>query len=120
MKRFVLFVSQSNGEIAGCDYFVVEVSPSYARLLLDRLALLEAAKVKDADAYELWFWDATGDYFDGDPDAHSDSAVPSRTECNQLVVREAAVWWFAYPKHADVQLLTDPVSINDLRAIARA
>jgi len=117
-KQFVLHVSSTNEYLNGFDTFVVEISPEFAQLLLDRIKLLEAVQKQDKEAYELYFWDPSGDYFGGDPDEHDADRPPSRAECQQLVVRQDEVNWVAIPKHTDLYVTTDPIRVDQLAEIA--
>lgn len=116
--QFVLHVSCANEYLDGFDAFVVEISPEYARILLERINLLEAVQKQDKDAFELYFWDPSGDYFGGDPDEPDVAGTPSRAECQQLVVREDEVNWVVIPKHTDLYVTTDPIRATDLAEIA--
>jgi hypothetical protein len=118
VKKFVLRASCSNEYLDGFDFFVVEIGPEYARLLLERIKLLQAVRAKDDEAYELYFWDYSGDYFGGDPDEQDGPSEPSRTECHQLVAREDEVLWTAIPKHTDVTVTTDSIKAADLAEVA--
>ena len=117
-KQFVLHVSSTNEYLDGFDTFVVEINPEYARLLLDRIKLLEAVQKEDKEAYELYFWDPSGDYFEGDPDEPDADRAPSRAECHQLVVRQEEVNWVAIPKHTDLYVTTDSIRVDQLTEIA--
>jgi len=114
----VLRVSCSDEHLDGFDYFVVEIGPDYARLLLERIKMFESIRARDQDAYELYFWDYSGQYFRGDPDEPGEVREPSRAECNQLVVREDEVLWTAIPKHTDVYVTTDSIKTADLAEVA--
>jgi len=117
-KKVVLPVSCSNDYLDGFDEFVVEIGAVYARLLLERIKLLESIRAKDHDAYEIYFWDCSGEYFGGDPSEPDQVREPSRTECNQLVVRDGEVLWTAIPKHTDVYVTTDSIKAADLAEVA--
>jgi hypothetical protein len=97
---------------------VVDIIPEYAFTLVKRVNLLKSVEARDSHAYELYFWDGSGDYFDPSPDDLDGSEEPCRTECNQLVVRKDDVCWMAYPKHGDVQLTTEARPLEELLAIA--
>jgi len=118
-KQFVLHVSCANEYLDGFDTFVVKISPEYARILLNRIKLLEAVQKQDKEALELYFWDPSGDYFGGDPDEPATDRAPSRAECHQLVVRLDEVNWVAIPKHTDIYVTTDSIRVDQLAEIAR-
>jgi hypothetical protein len=111
--------------LSGYDLFEVDVTPEYAQVLIDRLSLMATVSAKDDDAFEIFFWDSTGDYYEGADEEGDDTDEPplladdpSPTECNQVVIRKDEVAWFAYPKHGDDQLLTEAVPRGDLVEIA--
>jgi hypothetical protein len=117
-KRFRLEVRQGEYGLPGFGSFVVDIRPEYAFTLAKRVSLLKSVEAKDPDAYELYFWDGSGDYFDPSPEDLDGSEEPCRTECNQLVVRTGAVCWMAYPKHGDVQLTTEEIPLKEILSIA--
>ena len=117
-KQFILPVSCANDFLDGFDYFIVEISPEYARLLLNRVKMLGTVRKRDKEAYELYFWDYAGAYFGGDPDEHDAARESSRVECNQLIVRDDEVNWIAVPKHTDIYATTDPIRVDQLAEIA--
>lgn len=124
-RRYVLNIEHGNEYLSGYDLFEVGVTPEYAQELIDRLDLMAIVSAKDDDAFEIFFWDSTGDYYEGVEGDEADTTGPpvladdpSPTECNQVVIRKDEVAWFAYPKHGDEQLLTEAVPMSDLVEIA--
>lgn len=117
-KQFILGASCPNEYLDGFDYFVVEISPEMAQALLDRIKLFKDVQRHDRQAYELYFWEYSGDYFGGDPGEHDASSEPSWTECSQLVVSENEVFWTAIPKHTDIYVTTDSIKAADLAEVA--
>jgi len=116
-KRFILGVSCSNEYLDGFDYFVVDVDPTCAQLLLKRIELVRSLKKQDSDVYELYFWDYQGDFFAGDSDEHDGGREPSTAECQQLAVRENDLFWTAIPKHTDIYVVTDSIRADQLAEI---
>ena len=110
----------------GFDVFMIEITPEYAHQLLERMNLFATAQAKDDSLFEMYFWDCSGDFFaldslqtdDSDPLVPVDE--PSRSECNQVVIRAEEVVWFGYPKHGDDQLTTEAIPRKDLLEIASA
>lgn len=117
-RRFALRVSSPSEYWNGFDTFEIEITPDYAKLLLDRIQLLKGVREHDEEAYELYFWDYNGDYFGGDPDEPDADREPSRAECNQLIVREDEILWTAIPKHTDIYVTTDSITAADLAEVA--
>src|SRR5271169_5535918 len=114
--------STSEGVSFG-DYAIVELDADDLRRLVTRRAALLAAKAADDGLYEMWYWAHDACFYSGDveiPDqddgqeyldgllkgdearvlgadeAASVSAIePDRTDCDQLIVRENGVCWYA-------------------------
>lgn len=117
-RRYALEVYQGEYALPGFGSFQVDITPEYAFQLLERVNLLKAAVEKDPHAYELYFWDCSGNYLDPAPEDLEASEEPCRTECDQLIVRCGEVCWMAYPKHGDVQLTTEALPLKDILEIA--
>ncbi len=116
-RRYTLDVTSGNLYVEGYDRFVVDVTPEYARVLLERVGLFEMVHRRDGDLREMYFADPTGAYYDEDPDAPPEA---SRTECEDVVIRQDEVLWMAYPRHGDDPIMTEPIPTEDLRQIVRA
>jgi hypothetical protein len=123
-RRYRLEISHGQEYLEGFDVFVVDVTPEYAHHLLERMNLFASAHAKDEALLEMYFWDGNGDFFAIDYDREDRSnpmppvSEPSRTECNQVIVRAEEVAWFAYPKHGDETLNTEAIPKKDLLEIA--
>lgn len=122
-KKFVLeaHCSDSYADLDGYDCYVLTVNPAYAEVLLRRVELLRAANRQDSAAYELYFWDAAGEFHGRDFDAEelAPSGEPSRTECDQLVVCANELFWTSIPKYTDVYVTTDAIPVAEIEKIAR-
>lgn len=122
-KTFTLPVSCN---VEGCDdyAFVIEIDEKLARLLLDRIDRLKKWKEEDHSVYEVYFFEWMGqfhirDYESEELDGENPVAgEPARTECEQTIVREDGVLFFAYPKHGDAHLTSEEISVGELREIA--
>lgn len=55
------------------ECFVVEITPEYAKLLLGRRTILKDAASLDRDLWEMYFWDASGEYYGIDWDKTKDA-----------------------------------------------
>ena len=124
-RRYRLSVPHGDESfLEGYDVFVIDITPESAHDLLERLGLLAAAHTKDKAAYELYFWETAGDFFAADYDSEETTeppppaGEPSRTECEQLIVRLDEVAWFAYPRHGDDHLITEAIPRSVLLEIA--
>jgi len=116
-RRYTLEVTSGNLYVQGYDRFVVDITPGYARALLQRVSHFKKVHRKDGDLREMYFGDPSGRFYDEDPDAPQEA---SRTECEDVVIRVDEVLWFAYPKHGDEPVMTEPIPTEDLRQIVRA
>lgn len=113
------------------ECFVIDITPEYAKLLLGRLEIFKTAAAADKDLWEMYFWDASGDYYGVDWDETEekqdeegreivvpDLEEPGRTEVNQVIIREEEVCWTAMPKHSSVYVLTAPLYWREIRQVA--
>lgn len=110
----MLEVTSGNLYVQGYDRFVVDIGPAYAQALLKRVGHFKRVHRKDGDLREMYFGDPAGTYHDEDPDAPCEA---SRTECEDVVIRVDEVFWFAYPKHGEEPVMTEPIPVGDLRQV---
>jgi len=104
-------------DIEGSDWFLVELDPDLAWRLIERLGLFIAAQAKDESLVEAVFRDASGRFVgDIDPLAEFDGA--GQPECCLLVVRQGEVLWRAVHPDYDLELETEPLSVEELRDVA--
>ena len=120
MKKKTLVLETSStgadGYNADCDYAAVELTESLACRLLARIKTLRDVNEKDREAYEIYYWDDSPQYYSGDPKKYRKSGkkVSASTECDQLVVRMDEIAWMCYPKHTDVTITTEHVPVKEL------
>lgn len=113
------------------ECFVIEITSDYAKVLLARLESFLAVSALDKALWEMYFWDASGDYYGVDwektVEKHDEEGreivvpnfdAPGRTEVNQLIIRAEELCWIAMPKHGDVYTMTAPVKWHEIRQIA--
>lgn len=135
--RFVL-KTELSGDMSGWfppeqECFVIDIDSRYAKVLLKRRAIFMSAKTSDKDLWEMYFWDASGEYYGvdweetGDREDEQGRQVvvpdwekPGRTEVDQAVIREEEVCWTALPKHGEVYVITETVNWDEIQQIANA
>lgn len=113
------------------ECFVIEITPEYAKVLLGRLTIFKNAAFSDLDLLEMYFWDASGEYYGIDWDKTEnefdekgreivvpDGTKPGRTEIDQVVIRANGVFWTAMPKHSSVYIITAPIQWDEIKRIA--
>lgn len=115
-KTFILHVTYG---LEGAGEAKVVINQKYARLLLQRGNALRNLKDADEDAYEIYYWDHSVDYYQNDAkDGGPEDMIYS--QCGQLIVREEGVAWCAYEKHSEgVELRTEMVKYEDIREILK-
>ena len=133
----------------GCDYVLVNLTSTLARLACRRVAMLKEHKHVDASLVETYFWDAHAEYFspwlaeqekDADVlaevlerlpavagdwmEAPAEFSIPdslrARVECGQMLVREVGVAFLAIPKHTSSYVYTAEVPLPVLEKVAAA
>jgi hypothetical protein len=104
-------------DIPGCDWFLVDLDPDLAWRLLERAWLFAAAQAKDESIIEAVFTDASG-RFVGDIDPLGEFDGAGQPESCFLVVRQGEVLWRAVHPDYDLELETEPLSVEELRDVA--
>lgn len=110
MGKAKTFTLKTRFGLDGYGEAKVSIDKEYAKALLKRVNLFLSVAKKDKEAIELYFWDNSPTYFDGDEELVTDA--------DQLSARKGGVAWCAYPHHGDVEMKTDEVSVDDLKKIA--
>jgi len=104
-------------DIEGSDWFLVELDPDLAWRLLERVSLFAAAQAKDESIVEAVFRDDSG-RFVGDIDPLTEFDEAGQPEYCFLVVRQGEVLWRAVHPDYDLELETEPLSVEELRDVA--
>jgi hypothetical protein len=134
-------------EVRDCDYALIDLTPSLARLGLSRIARLKEHKASDNDLLEIYFWDYHALYFSpwiaedcGEADvlaekieclpsasedlslAPDDFAVSeqlcTRVECCQMIATEDGIAFVAIAKHTSFYITTAEIPITLLEKAA--
>lgn len=143
------FLSNAYGDehgATGIDFCVLEITPDYAALLLQRIWLVNQLKAEDQCVEHVQFWDASGRWLGAaaveeagvddegflenlaDDLAGEDAKIlvdfsfsdtlERRTECDRATVKASGVFWRTYPKHGDIELTTAEITVDQLQEIA--
>jgi hypothetical protein len=133
MKLILKTHSDNEHYNADCDYAMVELTASLAKLCLRRMVLLATAAKRDREAYELSFWDyhcTFFKYFEIPDEIYGESPfdveeyleVPDTfevpedaiqpTECDQMVVADGRVHWVVIPRHSSIYITTENIPLE--------
>ena len=132
--KLLLRSFSTNRDLGFGGYAIVELGADDLRKLAARRKALLAAKASDDQLYEMWYWAHEATFYGDDTDIHTtgtgadflsdllgddetraltdDEAVkladltPDRTDCDQLIVRESGVCWYACDKYGDTTTTT--------------
>jgi len=120
-----------------CDYALVDIWPSTARQLLARHEAFAAMRARDAQLYEVSYWDYSPQFFScadmpeewarradreetiqlpGGPPLEDGYALSYAY--GQLIVRQEEICWTVRPRHMDVAVTTARILIEQLRRIS--
>jgi hypothetical protein len=106
------------------EVYEVEVTPARARQWLARIALCRKLKAVDADVMGVEYYSVEGEFYsrDWEREDADDEPFPTgeahRTEYDRMHVREDSLWWTSDMKHTAIEIFTDPLSLDELEAIA--
>lgn len=119
---------------ADCDLAFVDMTTEYARLLVERVNALHEIKHVDDSLLEMHYRRGASFYamstVDGDlADRAMDDAVEvgddfqpdgeeERMGATWVVVADDGVSFYGNPEHADIDVFTDAISVDDLRRFA--
>lgn len=136
----------NNEHFDGAELYLLDLTPTLARLCLQRIERLKDLQAEDRTAYEIYYWASIGwpTFFDREArlaedeelldalerdawqEAPDNLEIPEnlevRTNCDQMIVREGGVIWMAYAKHAysPIEFRTAEISTGKLTEIAAA
>lgn len=125
----------TNDSFDGCSYALVNLTPTLARKILRRREMFEAHRRNDPDLTETSYYSGDADYFSAlattdEPsdeierhltdkgfvkvptDFYVDDELLERTECGQMVVSTAGVWFQCYPRHCDALVETHEIDFK--------
>lgn len=133
--KLILKTHCTNEFFDGCSYALVDLTPTLARKVLRRREMFEADRRNDPDLTETSYYSGDADYFSALPttdepsdeierhltdkgfakaptDFCVDEELLERTECGQMVISTAGVWFQCYPKHCDPLVETHEIGFQ--------
>jgi hypothetical protein len=133
--KLILRTHSANEFFDGCSYALVDLTPTLARTVLRRREMFEADRRNDPDLTETSYYSGDADYFAALPttdeavdeieqhladkgftqapaDFCIDDELLERTECAQMVISTAGVWFQCYPKHCDPLVETHEIDFK--------
>lgn len=137
MKVFVLNTFYKNDYCADCDAAIVEDTPALRQMIRERVATVKALKAANPTLWAVHFWDYNATYvsrktlslrdieFDyasevAELDIAAFDDEGERTECEEMVVCDDAVYWKCEPKHSEVEVHTAEISVKYLDELEAA
>lgn len=137
MSRILLRASANTEHENPLPYAVVDLDVALREVIAFRLVAASMHRKADVEFLEAFYWARHVAFFDDDLDLSEllteeqcalfedrgavllpDSVElpdPSRTECDQMIVRQdGQVAWFCYPEHGDEHVTTEGVTLAAL------
>jgi hypothetical protein len=140
--KLLLNRTSTNENCEQCEYALVDLTPAFAAWCIGRIAALNAEKQSDAGKHihEKYYFRADAEFLnhafdvfepldtaantidDTDilklpDDFNPPEALIAAAECQQTIIREDAIAFFCYPKHADCGITTREISLQTLRSV---
>jgi hypothetical protein len=132
----LLLNTHVSNDYDGCGYAFVDLTPEFARAILQRFGIFQYGRLTDPNIASVEFDDTEAMFCDGLPETLAEllddgsdykettaedsdfENYVAYTVCDRMVICNDSFYWTCYPKHSDASVETAPIPYDLARKVA--